>query len=193
MVASPSVQVWVPLAQDGPPIIEAIFDQVLDEARFVGAMESTLPSSVRERLSDDAMGLALLLQRLGYYGRCGFDSVLVGETVETARVHWLECNGRWGGVSTALAAMRRLVGVRPDRTCAVVQSEAPIPERPSFVEIVAMLGGELLHTRVDGTGAVILAPRRVMAGSGVNLAVVERSSSIARETASRILARLADR
>ncbi len=193
VVASPSVQVWVPPVDEGLPIIEAIFDQTVDGAKFVGAAESTLPVHVRSRLSSESMGLALLLQRLGYFGRCGFDAVLVGETVDRAQVHWLECNGRWGSVSTALSALRRLVGVRPDRACAVVQSEEPLSGRRSFEEVLALLDADSLHRRRDLTGAVILAPRRVMTGTGVNLAVVERSGVMAAQMASQILGRLAGR
>ena len=191
LVASPSVQVWVPHAQDGFPIIEAIFDQLLDGARFIGATESTLPTGVRDRLSREAMGLALLLQRLGYFGRCGFDAVLVGESVDEAQVHWLECNGRWGSVSTALSALRRLVGDRRDRAFAVVQSELALSRSRSFEEVLGLLAADLLHNRDDGTGAIILSPRRVMTATGLNLAVVEDSSDAAQRTAERILDRLA--
>jgi hypothetical protein len=193
VAASPSVQVWVPPVLEGPPIIEAIFDQVLDDARFVGASESTLPLPVRARLSDDAMGLGLLLQRLGYFGQCGFDAVLVGGEPATAAVHWLECNGRWGGVSTAMSALRRLVGPRPDRCRTVVQSEVPLSWPRSFGEVMELLDADLLHNRTDRTGAVILAPRRVMEGTGVNLVVVGRTASIAKETTERILHRLTQR
>jgi hypothetical protein len=192
VVGSPSTQLWVPHPREGPPVLEAIFDQVLDVATFLGAVESTLPGGVRDRMSQEAMGLALLLQRLGYFGRCSFDAVLVGERVETARVHWLECNGRWGGVSTALSAMRRLIGDRPDRSCAVVQTETPLSKRRSLAEVMTLLDGEWLHQRADRTGTVLLAPRRLMGGTGINLAVVERSSAAARATAKRIFRQLTD-
>ncbi|HEY5651452.1 MAG TPA: hypothetical protein VIW46_08405 [Acidimicrobiia bacterium] len=187
VIASPSVQAWIP--DTGSPIIGEVFDQVFDAHRFVGACVTELPIGVQTRLRADAAHLAELLQRLGYFGPCSFDSVLVGSNPLTAKVHWLECNGRWGGVSTALAAVRRCAGIRPDRPFVVLQSEARLAGQRTFDEVLKVLGDEVFQRRSDGTGALILSPRRVMSGAGLNLVVVARSQAEARDSAVRILAR----
>jgi hypothetical protein len=189
VIASPSAQVWIPDPDEGPPIIEAIFDQVLEQVRFVGACTSALPTRVQAELRRDAACLAALLQRLGYFGRCSIDAVMVGTSTSTARIHWLECNGRWGSVSTALTAVKRVIGMRPDRPFIVVQSEQPAGRERTFEEVMDVLGGDSIHRRADGTGALILSPRRVMTGTGLNIAVIARSVPEARESATQLLHR----
>lgn len=189
VVASPSAQVWIPHPEQGPPIVEAICDQMLDEVRFVGASTTRLPVRVQGRLRRDALQLAALLQRLGYFGRCSFDSVLVGTRPSTAQIHWLECNGRWSSVGIASTAIRRVAGIRPDRPFVVVQTESPQGPKRSFEEVLAILGGDSFHRRSDGTGALVLSPRRVMNGTGLNLAVIARSAAEAQGVARRLLAR----
>ena len=193
VVASPSVQVWIPHLRSGLPVIEAIFDQMLDGVRFMGASTTELPVRVRSRLHSDGLRLAMLFQQLGYFGRCSFDSVLVGAEANGAQIHWLECNGRWGSVSTALTAIKRIVGVRPDRPFAVLQSEVALGRERSLAEVFETLGTDAFHRRTDGTGALILSPRRVMAGTGLNLAVVSRSAAEARASAGDLLHRLTER
>ena len=193
VVASPSVQVWIPHPGEGPPLVEAIFDQVLAEVRFVGASTTRLPVRVQARLRSDALHLAELLQRLGYFGRCSFDAVLVGTRPSTARIHWLECNGRWSSVSTASTAVKRVVGIRPDRPFVVVQTESPTGPERSFEEVLAMLDGDSFHRRRDGTGALVLSPRRVMSGTGLNMAVIGRSAAEAQDAARRLLDRFSQK
>jgi hypothetical protein len=75
---------------------------------FIGARSSGLPGEWQERLAAEAGQLALLLQKLSYFGPCSFDAILVGKEIENAELHWVECNGRWGGVSIPLALAHRL-------------------------------------------------------------------------------------
>ena len=187
VVGSPSAQVWIPHPEEGTPIVQAVFEQRLKDTRFVGGSTSELPTKVQDRLRDDAGQLAGLFQRLGYFGRCSFDAVLVGSNPTTARIHWLECNGRWGSASTALAAIERVIG--PGGSFVVVQSEASAGPERSFEEVVAILGGDSVQRRGDGTGALILSPHRVMQGTGLNLAVIEASPGEARRSATRLLER----
>jgi hypothetical protein len=186
VVGSPSVQVWIPNRGTGAPLVEAIVDQVVVRGRFVGASRSEIPERVQAQLAIEGMELALLLQRLGYFGRCSFDALLLGKTVGEASVRWLECNGRWSGVSTALTAVRRLVGSRHDLSFAVVQNESRLDRPRSFDQVIDVLGRDSFHRRSDGTGAVILAPRRVMAGSGLNMVVIERSTNRAQQLAEQL-------
>ena len=187
VVGSPSAQVWIPHAEEGTPIVQALFDQRLKDVRFVGGTTSELPTEVQDRLRRDAAQLAGLFQRLGYCGRCSFDAVLVGSNPTTARIHWLECNGRWGSVSTALVAIERVVG--PGRPFVVVQSEALAGRARSFEDVMRILGGDSVQRRRDGTGAMILSPHRVMQGTGLNLAVIAASAGEAQRAATRLVER----
>src|SRR5947209_3300769 len=123
VVDSPSVQLWVPPAGEGLPVVEGVFSQVLKGARgtFVGAAPTWLPPEWQARLAGEAVRLAMLFQALGYVGRCSFDAVLAGHDLASAAVHWVDANGRWGGVSIALTAANRLVGDWQRRPFVIVQ------------------------------------------------------------------------
>lgn len=112
VISSPSVQIWVPLAEDGPPVAEGIFEQVVAglKGEFVGAQPTQLSPHWQARLAEEAVLLARLFQTLGYFGRCSFDAVLTGVNLAAAEAHWIECNGRWGGVSIPMTLMNRFVG-----------------------------------------------------------------------------------
>jgi hypothetical protein len=101
ITASPSVQLWIPERGAGDIAVEGIFDQtVLGTARvFSGAAPTALPGRWQGLLAVEAAQLGCLFQELGYFGRCSFDAILVGETLTSADLHWVECNGRWGGTS----------------------------------------------------------------------------------------------
>ena len=54
------------------------------------------------------------LQALGYVGRCSFDLIVVGDPNGDFSIRFTECNGRWGGTSTPMALLDRLLeGPRP--------------------------------------------------------------------------------
>ena len=76
LVASPSVQLWIPHRTTGAPIVEGVFEQIVEEGHFVGASSSTLPAALRQRIAEEAVYIACLFQELGYFGRCGLDTVL---------------------------------------------------------------------------------------------------------------------
>jgi len=96
-LSSPSVQLWIPAIGDGPPLIEGLFEQMLEgvEGAFVGSVPTELPECWRNQLANEAMRLATVLQLLGYFGRCSLDALLVGQSYDFAALHWIECNGRW--------------------------------------------------------------------------------------------------
>jgi hypothetical protein len=192
VVDSPSVQLWVPQQGDGLPVVEGVFSQVLKGARgaFVGATPSWLPSGCQQRLAGEAVRLAYLFQELGYFGRCSFDAVLAGDDVDSAAVHWVDANGRWGGVSIALTAANRLVGDWQRRPFVIVQrSRLRMP--PRTLPVVLDDLGPSLFQRSDGrTGAVVLAPCRLVEGSGMNLMVLAGDVATAEAEAEAVKARL---
>ncbi len=111
-LGSPSIQMWVPPASAGWPLCEGIFDQRFVAGAktriFEGSVPNQLPASVQDRLRDRGLQLGRVLQLMGYVGRCSFDTILCGPSVEKAQIKLAECNGRWGGTSTPMTFMNRL-------------------------------------------------------------------------------------
>lgn len=109
VVASPSVHLWVPAW--GWPICEGVLDQHFSDnaaSQFGGGRSSILPREQQDRVKLMSMRLALVLQRIGYLGRCSFDFIMVGPDVSGADPVLVECNGRWGGASVILTLVNRL-------------------------------------------------------------------------------------
>ena len=113
---SPSTQLWIPPSGGPPPHVDGIYEQILEgTARvFVGSRPSTLPVLVNDVLASSALRVAAVLQTLGYSGRCSFDHLVLGDPHGEFRVLFTECNGRWGGTSTPMTLVDRLIsGPRP--------------------------------------------------------------------------------
>ena len=114
--SSPSTQWWVPAAAGGEPRLDGIYEQILAGAGqlFVGSRPSALPDLVNRALADASRRVAGALQALGYVGRCSFDHLVLGDPVAEFTVRFTECNGRWGGTSTPMHLVDRVVsGPRP--------------------------------------------------------------------------------
>lgn len=128
VLTSPSVQTWIPNPEEGPPLVEKIFEQVLqgEHATFTGAVSAALPPAVEAQLINGAQQLAALFQQLGYFGRCSFDAIVTGKSLEQATVHWIECNARWGGASIPMSLVHRLAepGAEP-HYCIVQNDDGP--------------------------------------------------------------------
>jgi hypothetical protein len=182
VLENPSVQMWIPEAgQD--PIIEGVFMQSLtgDNGRFAGASSSDLPGDWNLRLSEGAMRIGLLFQRLGYFGRCSVDALLVGADFDEASLRWIECNGRWGGVSIPLSTALRLGG--PNVELAVVQT-SDFPHRAMTTdEATGILNGLLHSGRPGDEGVVLLSPAVLHRGKGIHLMAVSDSPASARRIA----------
>ena len=113
---SPSTQLWIPPEGLGQPRLDGIYEQLLEgeQGVFLGSRPSTLPAPVNEALGRASLQVASGLQALGYAGRCSFDLLVVGDPNGEFVIHFTECNGRWGGTSTPMSLLDRLVdGPRP--------------------------------------------------------------------------------
>ena len=114
---SPSTQLWIPPYGGGAPRLDGVYEQILkgEEKIFVGSRPSTLPPRVNRALVEASMAMALVFQRLGYVGRCSFDFIVTGDLEADFDIKMTECNGRWGGTSTPMSLVDRLIkGARPD-------------------------------------------------------------------------------
>jgi len=185
--SSPSVQIWIPAAADGPPVIEGVFQQTVEgmQGVFVGAAPAELPRDWMDRLAGEAMRISLLLQAVGYYGRCSLDAVLTGKTLRDAELHWIECNGRWGGVSIPMTLANKLVGDWRRRPFQVVQRRGVAMPPLSVSAAIGRLGGSLFRPGRTEEGVVLLTPQRMVEGTGIHFmamaATLDRARALARD------------
>lgn len=165
--ATLSAQLWIPYPEDGSPIVEGVFDQITanSNARFTGAVPSDLPKDVRDIVVEGAARLGLLFQTLGYFGRCSFDAVLLDNGAMAPCLHWVECNGRWGGVSIPMCLMNRLLGDWNSRSMLVTEQQ--IVGRPGLTmgQFLTVCEPELFTAAGEGAGAVLLSPGKLADGA----------------------------
>lgn len=191
VVASPSVQTWIPRTAEGMPVIEGIFEQILsgDRAAFAGAAPADPPKHIKSALCRDALRLAILFQRLGYFGRCSFDTVVTGENGTADRIHWIECNGRWGGVSVPMTLVNRLMTKGPSPHYVIVQSDTggtpPLPFSKALLDF-----SDLALSPDLQTGVLFLSPNLIEAGLGTHFLAFGRDHNQARANAKAALQRL---
>ncbi len=185
VLASPSVQLWVPLPRDGDPVVEGIFDQILhgEAGAFAGAAPSDLPRAQQQHLAREAVCLGLLFQALGYFGRCSFDAIVLSPLQGLGGLHWIECNGRWGGVSIPMTLANRLLDDRDDNTFIVIERDELDARGQTLGIVLEELAGDLFAAPQRPKGAVILSPSGIEAGTGFEVMVIDRSVEAARTRA----------
>ena len=165
-VASPSTQWWIPTPADGPPRLDGIYEQILEgeERLFVGSRPSTLPAPVNRTLAASSGQVAGALQALGYVCRCSFDHLGLGEPRGEFTVRFTECNGRWGGTSTPMHLVDRVVaGPRPR-----YRAQDFVHERllsVAFGELLERVGADAFDARTQ-TGRYIFYNVGPLAGCG---------------------------
>lgn len=187
VTSSPSVQMQIPLPGQGVPMVDGIFEQRVRGAAgiFVGAVSDGLAGPLRERLESEALAIAAVLQRMGYFGRCSLDAVVTAEPGGTDGLHWIECNGRWGGVSIPLAMARTLTGGAGAVAVAQEIQLAPPLTTPALVD---RLADHLYRHGETGAGIVLVSPPDMIGGRSINLASIAAGRE---EAASRLDAAMA--
>ena len=169
--SSPSAQIWIPLAEHGEPLVEAIFEQHCSglAREFDGARPARFDRDLQQRIAQQAYEIGRVLQHLGYFGRCSLDAIVVG-TNDRAHLHWVECNGRWGGVSLPLSLNRRLDRASSKSLEFVVLEEAHqrLPAR-RMQSVIRDLEPWLYRSGLRDEGAVLLSPGRLLDGSGFEI------------------------
>lgn len=149
---SPSTQTWIPPRGQGKPIIEGVYEQILEgpEKVFVGSRPLKLTHPIAVELGIASTRVATALQELGYVGRCSFDFIVLDDE----RARFTECNGRWGGTSIPMSLVDRLVpGNRPPYRAQDFVSELLVGT--SFEEVQSRLRNDLYHP-ASGEGRFIL-------------------------------------
>ena len=186
LVASPSVQLWIPHRTTGAPIVEGVFEQIVEEGHFVGASSSTLPAALRQRIAEEAVYIACLFQELGYFGRCSLDTVLL----DSGALLWIECNARWGGVSVPMTLISRLVGDWQSRSFVIVHRFGLRLRARGFAEVMAQLRDRLFRPGGPPKGIVWLTPDAIEEGSGLHFLVLGDTRSEALAQAKEIVSLL---
>lgn len=194
LLASPSVQLWIPLAGAGDPVVEGVFDQIVcgRVARFSGAEPCQLPDRWKQRIALEAALLGTLFQQLGYFGRCSFDAVVAGGESGDAKLHWVECNGRWGGVSIPMTLANR---VRGDWSAGGFKVASPGTEgfgATDAAQFLQRFDDALYRPGLHSAGAILLSPGRLQAGLGIDLLILGADAADVRRRSDSLLARLAD-
>ena len=191
--SSPSVQMWIPLVAQGEPLVEAIFEQHSSglAREFDGARPAQLDSDWQLRIAQQAFEIGRVLQYLGYFGRCSLDAIIVGADDDRAQLHWVECNGRWGGVSLPLSLNRRLDRGRSTPMPFLVLEEAHqhLPAR-QFHSVIQTLEPFLYRRGLRETGAVLLSPGRLLEGTGFEIMLRAEDIEGAMPTAAKLAALL---
>jgi hypothetical protein len=151
-------------------------------------VRSDLPDTLQNKLAAQAVQIAGVLQALGYYGKCSLDAV-----VSTGgHIHWIECNGRWCGVSIPLQVLQ---DIAPDHTfdgVVIVQQLLRGPPMTTAALVNAL--DPLLYRKRRGEppsdGVVILSPPHSSKGAVANLLVFAPTQSAAYRTSQDALGRI---
>ncbi len=187
--SSPSAQMWIPLAERGEPIVEAIFEQHCSglAREFDGARPARLDPELQARIAQQAFEIGRVLQYLGYFGRCSLDAIVVGADADGPQLHWVECNGRWGGVSLPLSLNRRLdrAASKPMEFVVLEEAHQRLPAR-AMRSVIDSLEPWLYRSGLRDEGAVLLSPGRLLDGSGFEIMLRAENIDDAIATAHRL-------
>ena len=185
VISNPSIQFWIPEAADGLPVIEGLFEQLIEDrvGTFIGATPANLPEPWCQRFAGEAARLAFLFQQLGYYGRCSFDAVLFGKNYASAELHWIECNGRWGAVSIPMTLAGRLMKDEAKLPFIVIHRKNMNFRRQRFGEALDKISELLFRPGKTREGVVLLTPAVIERGCGVHLMAIGLTSETAKSLA----------
>ncbi len=177
IIASPSAQMWIPSSQDGPPELEGIYDQIIvgERGTFIGATLIQLEKEMEEAFCNQAMQMATLFQSLGYYGRCSFDSVIVRDENQGELLHWIECNGRWGGVSLPMTLLNRVYAGLEKPSFIVTQLSGLDYTAFDFEDALELIGEHLYKLDGQDEGVILTSPNGIEDGNALQLIAVGSS------------------
>jgi hypothetical protein len=194
VIESPSTQCWIPPLDAGEPEVEGVYEQSLvgEERVFEGAMLSGLPKTLRHDFMVRSWLICQVFQQLGYVGRCSFDGLVVGRSLDEAQVKFVECNGRWGGTSLPMHLMKRVFG---DFRAVPYKAQDYVDERLCGLEFAQLLEifGDALFDQRTGRGRVFLYNVGGVTDHGkFDIVVTGRSyADVTRFIAERVPARIA--
>ena len=137
---------------------------------FLFSILAAIPGSLRHvretlrQIAATSLQVGAALQALGYVGRCSFDLLLLGDPAQPSALRFTESNGRWGGTSTPMHLVDRLIqGPRPPYRAQDFVHPGLIGA--TFPEVAAKLGDRLYDPRT-GEGRYVLYNVGPLQGSG---------------------------
>jgi hypothetical protein len=200
VLCTPSVQVWIPPTAQGPPVVEGVFEQILEgpQGFFVGNRPASLPDQIMVELGDRAWLVGRLFQLLGYVGRCSFDLILIGEALDACRVEFVECNGRWGGTSLPMTLMNRLFGDWQRQPYAFRENRTPGLETIEFPELLAHFRPEIFEPATGRGRWIFLNPSSLPTPHGIDVIALsdrweDAVEAVSREMPARLAAMVGSR
>ncbi|MEM9587515.1 MAG: class II glutamine amidotransferase [Planctomycetota bacterium] len=181
VLAAPSAQFWIPPRGHGRPILDGLFLQTFGSERghFDGCLPADLPDQLACKMSRQSMLIALVYQALGYVGRCSFDMILVGESLDESGLKFIECNGRWGGTSLPMAMMDAVFGHWKSRPFVTRVIRIPGISRLPFSEVLGAIGDRLYRVDRDTGDHLVFNPQRMLTSDQLSLITLSDSPAAA--------------
>lgn len=178
VINSPSVQTWIPALGHGDPIIEGVFVQAIsgEKGHFVGSCPSELPEGIEQEMVNGSYLLAKLFQCLGYVGRCSFDLILVGDSLNDCNIEFIECNARWGGTSGPMTLMNRLEPAKQGQTFGVQKVKVDELWQVDFAELKRELENELYVPATGQGNLIVFNPARIKHNAAIEIVGIGDSS-----------------
>ncbi len=163
VLAAPSMQYWIPPKGEGLPIFEGFYKQFISgrTGSFAGSAPCRLPGRLHELALSQTQVLVRIFQELGYVGRCSFDLLVVGQSLESANLHFIECNGRWGGTSLPMTFLNQIFGNWHDHPYAVLCWRIGAGDELSFSQVFDALEGDLFDRRTMQGKYILIQPQRM--------------------------------
>lgn len=191
VTSSPSVQLWIPETREGKPIVQGVFQQSVigERSAFAGACRASLSAPILHALQDDALKIAAVLQHLGYYGRCSFDAVICAGDNGREKIHWIECNGRWGGVSIPMTVSASSPALQSFEGLLIVQEKLK-DKRIETATLCKKLDDLLIHHESPNNGIILLSPSSATRGTMLNYMVLADTQATAQEIAEEAMRRV---
>ncbi|PWJ09931.1 hypothetical protein SAMN05421539_1274 [Jannaschia seohaensis] len=192
ITASPSAQMWLPKKDEGLPQILGLFEQRVEgsRGRFSGAQPAILPDDIAQEFLAEAAIIGALLQRIGYFGACSLDAVIRETPNRRSELHWVECNGRWSGVSIPLAAARRFRGDDTQNGLLIVQDIFPELKPIGTRALLDLLDELAFRSRASEEGIVIVSPPNRAADVSLNVMALAKTQPRAAEMVEELRRRL---
>ena len=169
--SAPSSQLWIPPLGLGDPVVEGLFEQRLDGLEFTGSQRAELPHVLAQEIADRSALLGLTFQQLGYVGRCSFDLVLARD-----RIEFIEANGRWGGTSTPMTLMNRVLGRWWDRAHVARALSEPGLARFDFDQVLAIFRDRVYDANTRKGELIFYNPASVRANAVLNVVALAEST-----------------
>lgn len=187
VLSSPSAQLWIPPLADGEPVVEGLYEQLLEgrQGQFVGSRPARLPPPLAQEITDQSWLLGRLFQMLGYVGRCSFDLLLIGRSIDSCRIAFVECNGRWGGTSGPMTLMNRMFSRWSSRPYASKACFEPGLPRFAYTDILEFFSDELYDARTGEGRFIFFNPGGMKTPHGVDVIALGQDWSHASEVVER--------